>query len=72
MKCLGLVTSNIQSDVTLNMQVYYSNAPKCPTPEAPAEIYEFIWDYGDQGKIEGKEFIGANLMGGINTAPLGC
>ncbi|MDO7628232.1 MAG: hypothetical protein MUQ46_03005 [Flavobacteriaceae bacterium] len=58
-----LVTSNIQSDVTLNMQVYYSNAPNAQTPEAPAEIYEFIWDYGDQGKIEGKEFIGAKFDG---------
>ena len=37
-----LVTSNIQSDVPLNIQVYYSNAPNAQTPEAPSEIYEFM------------------------------
>jgi hypothetical protein len=29
----------------------------------PLKYNEFIWDYGDQGKIEGKEFIGAKFDG---------
>ena len=47
----------VTSNVEVNMEVYYSNAQDPDNPDKPTEVYEYIWDFGDNGKIDGKSIV---------------
>ena len=47
----------VTSNVEVNMEVYYSNAQDPDNPDKPTEVYEYIWDFGDNGNIDGKSIV---------------